>query len=45
MSLEPQVPPEVMAAVRAPFAALGATRIDVPVMQPLGLLQIGRAHV
>ena len=38
MSLEPSIPPEVMAAVRAPFAALGATRIDVPVMQPLGLL-------
>ncbi len=38
MSLEPQVPPEVLAAVRAPFAALDATSIDVPVMQPLGLL-------
>ncbi len=38
MSLEPPVPPEVMAAVRAPFAALGASPIDVPVMQPLGLL-------
>jgi ATP phosphoribosyltransferase regulatory subunit len=38
MSLEPPIPPEAMAAVRAPFAALGATRIDVPVMQPLGLL-------
>jgi len=38
MNLEPPVPPEVMAAVRAPFVALGATRIDVPVMQPLGLL-------
>ena len=38
MSLEPPIPTEVMAAVRAPFAALGALRIDVPVMQPLGLL-------
>jgi ATP phosphoribosyltransferase regulatory subunit len=38
MSLEPPIPPEVMAAVRAPFVALGAMRIDVPVMQPLGLL-------
>ena len=38
MSLEPPIPPEVMAAVRAPFAALGAAPIDVPVMQPLGLL-------
>ena len=38
MSLEPPVPPEVLAAVRAPFAALDAAPIDVPVMQPLGLL-------
>jgi len=38
MSLEPPIPPVVMAAVRAPFVALGAMRIDVPVMQPLGLL-------
>ena len=38
MSLEPPVPPEVMAAVRAPFVSLGAAPIDVPVMQPLGLL-------
>ena len=38
MSLEPPVPPEVMAAVRAPFTALDAAPIDVPVMQPLGIL-------
>ena len=38
MSLEPPVPPEVLAAVRAPFTALDAAPIDVPVMQPLGLL-------
>jgi ATP phosphoribosyltransferase regulatory subunit len=38
MSLEPPIPPEAMAAIRAPFIALSATRIDVPVMQPLGLL-------
>jgi ATP phosphoribosyltransferase regulatory subunit len=38
MSLEPPIPPEAMAAIRAPFIALGAVRIDTPVMQPLGLL-------
>ncbi|HEY1751787.1 MAG TPA: ATP phosphoribosyltransferase regulatory subunit [Caulobacteraceae bacterium] len=38
MRVEPQVPAEVMAAVRAPFAALGATPIDPPVAQPLGLI-------
>lgn len=38
MSLEPSIPPEALAAVRAPFVALGATRIDTPVIQPLGLL-------
>ncbi|HEX4181375.1 MAG TPA: ATP phosphoribosyltransferase regulatory subunit [Caulobacteraceae bacterium] len=36
--LEPPIPPEAMAAIRAPFIALGAARIDTPVMQPLGLL-------
>src|SRR6202034_2493237 len=29
---------DVLAAVRAPFTALDAAPIDVPVMQPLGLL-------
>jgi ATP phosphoribosyltransferase regulatory subunit len=38
MSLEPPPPPKVMTAIRAPFIALGAQQIDVPVMQPLGLL-------
>lgn len=38
MSLEPPPPPKVMAAIRAPFIAVGAQQIDVPVMQPLGLL-------
>jgi ATP phosphoribosyltransferase regulatory subunit len=38
VSLEPSIPPEALAAVRAPFVALGAMRIDTPVMQPLGLL-------
>jgi len=38
MRVEPPVPPEVMAAVRAPFAELGADTIDPPVVQPLGLI-------
>ncbi|HVN00695.1 MAG TPA: ATP phosphoribosyltransferase regulatory subunit [Caulobacteraceae bacterium] len=38
MRVEPPVPPDVLAAVRAPFAALGATSIDPPVVQPLGLI-------
>jgi ATP phosphoribosyltransferase regulatory subunit len=36
--VEPPIPPEVLAAVRAPFAALGATPIDPPVVQPLGVI-------
>jgi ATP phosphoribosyltransferase regulatory subunit len=35
---EPPVPADVLAAVRAPFAELGADAIDPPVVQPLGLL-------
>ncbi|HEY2658541.1 MAG TPA: ATP phosphoribosyltransferase regulatory subunit [Caulobacteraceae bacterium] len=38
MRLEPAVPSEVLAAIRAPFAALGAQAVDPPVIQPLGLL-------
>jgi ATP phosphoribosyltransferase regulatory subunit len=38
VNLEPPIPAEVLAAVRAPFAGLGATPIDPPVMQPLGLI-------
>jgi ATP phosphoribosyltransferase regulatory subunit len=38
IALEPSCPDEVLAAVRAPFLALGASPIDVPVMQPLALL-------
>ena len=38
MRIEPPVPAEVLAAVRAPFAALGATAIDPPVIQPLDLI-------
>ena len=35
---EPAAPAEVMAAIRAPFAALDAVAIDPPVIQPLSLL-------
>jgi ATP phosphoribosyltransferase regulatory subunit len=38
VNVEPPIPAEVLAAVRAPFADLGATPIDPPVMQPLGLI-------
>lgn len=38
MRIEPPVPADVLAAVRAPFATLGATPIDPPVIQPLGLI-------
>ena len=38
MRIEPPVPADVLAAVRAPFAGLGATPIDPPVIQPLNLI-------
>jgi ATP phosphoribosyltransferase regulatory subunit len=38
MRIEPPVPADVLAAVRAPFDALGAAPIDPPVIQPLNLL-------
>ena len=38
MRIEPPIPPDVLAAVRAPFLTLGATAIDPPVMQPLGVI-------
>jgi ATP phosphoribosyltransferase regulatory subunit len=38
IALEPAVAPEALKAIRAPFLTLGAESIDVPVMQPLGLL-------
>ncbi len=38
MRIEPPIPPDVLAAVRAPFAELGAEPIDPPVAQPLGLI-------
>jgi ATP phosphoribosyltransferase regulatory subunit len=38
MRIEPVVPADVLAAVRAPFTELGATAIDPPVIQPLNLI-------
>ena len=38
MRVEPPVPAEVLAAIRAPFADMGAQAIDPPVVQPLGLI-------
>jgi ATP phosphoribosyltransferase regulatory subunit len=36
--LEPPIPAEALAAIRAPFSGAGATPLDVPVLQPLALL-------
>lgn len=38
MLLEPTVPASALAAIRAPFSAMGAVQIDAPVIQPLNLL-------
>jgi ATP phosphoribosyltransferase regulatory subunit len=38
VNVEPPIPAEVLAAVRAPFAELGATPIEPPLMQPLGVI-------
>ena len=38
MRIEPPVPADVLAAVRAPFLAMDAAAIDPPVAQPLGLI-------
>ena len=38
MRLEPTVPANVLAAIRAPFALLGAPFVDAPLMLPLGLM-------
>jgi len=38
MRLEPPVPAEALAAIRAPFAAAGAAPVEVAVLQPLALL-------
>ena len=38
MRQEPPVPETVLAAVRAPFLKAGATELEAPVLQPLGLL-------
>jgi ATP phosphoribosyltransferase regulatory subunit len=35
---EAPVPPDRLAAIRAPFLAAGAESIDTPILQPLGLL-------
>ena len=38
MRAEAAVPPDRLAAIRAPFLAAGAESIDTPILQPLGLL-------
>lgn len=38
MRIEPAVPAEVLAAVRAPLEGAGAERADAPLLQPLNLL-------
>jgi len=38
VSAEPAVPAAALAAIRAPFEALGAETVDAPILQPLGLL-------
>jgi len=38
MRVEPAIPAEVLAAVRAPFDAAGAAPVDVPLVQPLNLV-------
>lgn len=38
MRIEPTVPAEVLAAVRAPLEGAGAERADAPLLQPLNLL-------
>jgi len=38
MRVEPAIPAEVLAAIRAPFQALAARPIDPPVLQPLAVI-------
>jgi ATP phosphoribosyltransferase regulatory subunit len=38
MRIEPTVPPQALAAIRAPMLAAGAQAIDAPILQPLNLL-------
>jgi ATP phosphoribosyltransferase regulatory subunit len=38
MRAEASVPPERLAAIRAPFLAVGAETVDTPILQPLALL-------
>jgi ATP phosphoribosyltransferase regulatory subunit len=38
MRVEPTVPADVLARIRAPFEAAGGLRVDAPLLQPLNLL-------
>ena len=38
MRAEPNLPADALAAIRAPFLAAGAEAVDVPILQPLGLI-------
>lgn len=38
MRAEPNLPPEALAAIRAPFLAAGAEAVDAPILQPLSLI-------
>lgn len=38
MRTEPRVPEAALSAIRAPFLAVDAARVDAPILQPLGLL-------
>lgn len=38
MRIEPPVPADALAAIRAPLAGAGAQAVDAPLLQPLGLL-------
>ncbi|MDP3659444.1 ATP phosphoribosyltransferase regulatory subunit [Phenylobacterium sp.] len=38
MRVEPTVPGQALAAIRAPILAAGAESVDAPILQPLGLL-------
>ena len=38
MRIEPPVPADALAAIRAPFLAAGARAVDPPILQPLNLL-------
>ena len=38
MRIEPPVPPQILAPIRAPLEAAGAERAEAPLLQPLNLL-------